>query len=133
MSRGCMRADAAGVEEARLRFAWALAHSEADADVHRALEMLSTWMESKEVQRQREPLYLLGVAEYRLGHLAEAKRWAEEALSVAPTCQQAATLRTACEDQLAEDALIAGLGVAGLVGGLAAVAFALMASGRRRA
>lgn len=35
------QSDAAAVDEARLRFAWALAHSTVPADPHRALELLS--------------------------------------------------------------------------------------------
>ena len=35
------RSEDDAVAAAQLRFAWALAHSEADADVHRACEMLT--------------------------------------------------------------------------------------------
>ena len=80
--------------------------------------------------KQREPLYLLAVAHYRSGSPLEAKRWAEAALNVAPHCSQAKALRTACEEQLAEDALLAGLGVAGV--GLAALGAALLLGGMRR-
>jgi fission 1 protein len=78
----------------------------------------------------RESLYLLAVAHFRAGQLLEARRWAEAALAVAPSCHQSEALRAACEEQLAEDALMAGLGVAGV--GLATIAVALLAGAMRR-
>ncbi len=82
--------------------------------------------------QRREPLYLLAVACFRSGHVADAKRWAATALAVAPTCHQSEALRQACDEQLAEDALLAA-GVAGVAGvGLALLAGVLMAGARRR-
>ena len=82
-------------------------------------------------KERREPLYLLSVAHWRAGKVLEARRWAEAALAVSPSCHQSLALKTACEEQLAEDALIAGVGIAG-VGVLAlGVVAALLAGGRR--
>jgi len=82
--------------------------------------------------QRREALYLSGVAHWRAGRPADARRFAEAALSVAPTCHQSASLKAACEEQLAEDALLAGAGIAG-VGLLAVGIAALLAGSRRRA
>ena len=78
--------------------------------------------------QQREALYISAVAHFRAGRLLEARRCCDAALQVAPTCHQSAALKAACEDQLAEDALLAGVGIAGV---LAAVGFALLAGSRR--
>jgi hypothetical protein len=79
--------------------------------------------------QRREALYLSAVAHYRRGRLLEARRCADAALAVSPSCHQSAALKAACEETLAEDALLAGVGVVGV---LAAVAIGLLAGKRRR-
>ena len=98
--------------------------------MHRACEQLTSWLDGAAAQKgKREPLYLLAVANYRLGKLQDARRWAEEALVIAPTCHQCAAILNACTDQLAEDALMAGVGV-GIAGVLLGLGVALLAGGR---
>ena len=154
-------ADADVVEAARLRFAWALAHSVQPTDVERALELLNTcacrprralghggrsWARRLAAARltrvaaraglasdgvkgqRREALYLSAVAHFRAGRLMDARRCAAAALEVAPSCHQSLALKAACEEQLAEDALLAGVGIVGV---LAAVGVALLAGSRR--
>ena len=71
------------------------------------------------------------MAHFRAGNLLEARRWADAALAVSPTCSQSTALKSACEEQLAEDAIMAGVGVAGV--GIALGLVALLANaGRRR-
>ncbi len=81
--------------------------------------------------QRREALYLSAVAHYRRGRLLEARRCADAALAVSPSCHQSAALKAACEETLAEDALLAaGVGIVG--GVLAAVAIGLLSAGKRR-
>ena len=79
--------------------------------------------------QRREALYLSAVAHLRAGRLLDARRCADAALAVAPSCHQSAALKAACEEQLAEDALLAGVGIAGA---LAVVGAVLLAGTRRR-
>lgn len=112
------QSDASAVEGARLRLAWALAHSERDADNERAVALLTELLQDSEQRGRREPLYLLAVAQWNLGHTLAARDGANEALRVAPACKQSLALRDACETRLAEDVLwvaaAGGLVVAGL-------------------
>lgn len=125
--------DPSAVEGARLRLAWALAHSERDADNERAVELLTALLHDvdSEQRGRREALYLLSVASWNLGHTLRARDWAAQALQVAPACKQSLAMRDACEARLAEDVLwvaaAGGLVVAGL-----AVAVGAFSSAKKR-
>ena len=114
-------------DSARMRYAWALAHSDTEADNEQCVAWLTHQLQrDADLRGRREPLYLLAVATFKLGHTLQARDWATEALRVAPACSQSRALRDACESRLAEDALIAvtagGVAVAGLAMLLGALA-----------
>ena len=95
---------------------------------------LSAGMEEggTELRGRREPLYLLAVASWRTGDALRARNYADEALRVAPSCHQSRTLRSACEQRLAEDALV-GLMAGGVaVAGVAALVGVLASLGSRK-
>jgi len=125
--------DQSAIEGARLRLAWAMAHSGDTDDNDRAIALLEEVLKSSDsdLRGRREPLYLLAVALFNRGHTLRAKEVATEALRVAPRCKQSQALQVACEARLSEDALL-GLAVGGVaLAGIAIIAGALARGNKR--
>nr|OQO17472.1 Mitochondria fission 1 protein [Rachicladosporium sp. CCFEE 5018] len=107
--------------QTKFNYAWGLIKSSTRQDQQDGVRLLS---EIFRASPERETLYYLSIAHYRLGNYSEARRYNDSLLEIESENQQAQSLRDLIEEKVAREglygvAIVSGLAVAaGVVGGL---------------
>lgn len=123
-------AQAAYFEENLRNLAWALVHSQHEADVARGLSILHHNLATEmRPERRRQMLYLMSVGYFRTQELGRS-RWAvTQALQESPDFQQAARLKKMVEKKITADGMVgAGLVAASVLSAGVAIVMGAAAS-----
>ncbi|XP_064359833.1 mitochondrial fission 1 protein-like [Dromaius novaehollandiae] len=109
--------------QVQFEYAWALVRSRYGGDVARGAALLEELMPTGTKEEQRDYVYYLAVANYRLKEYERALQYVEGLLRAEPHNAQGLRLRRRIRDSMRKDgllgmALVGGLalGVAGLLG-----------------
>ncbi|XP_075434086.1 mitochondrial fission 1 protein-like [Ascaphus truei] len=104
----------------RFEYAWCLIRSKYNTDIHKGSLLLEELLAKGRKEEQRDYLFYLGVAHYRLKEYEKALKYVRTLLKAEPINIQALELEKVIEKAMQKDGLI-GMAIVGMVivGGLA--------------